>query len=1203
MKKNPLNLIAAAFVFIICACNQSHKLSEEELRRDATYDASKVVKLNSESGKQFDILTGESTGVDFINHLEETFQVNHFRYLYMFQGGGPCIGDINGDGLQDIFMVGNINPCKLYLNKGNLKFEDITAKCGINKLPTEWTMSAVMVDFDGDGLLDIYENLGRWEDSTKRENRLWKNNGDLTFTEVSKKYGLNDNTYSQMANFFDYDNDGDLDLYINTHPIDFVDKWKVKALQRVEQHTNSSNRFYINNGDGTYTEAHKKVGIDNHAYSLSGTAEDINGDGYLDLYVANDFAMNDFVYINNGHGKFIDESLKVITKTGINAMGSDISDFNNDGLPDIMIADMDMADNYQYKTFMLANPIEQMRVMLNAGYGYQSRGNSLQLNNGDGTFSEIARTAGVFTTNWSWSTFFADFDNDGNKDIFIGNGYVQDLHIDVSEMHSKLRRACRINDSNLFYSVRKQLHTVELTSPNFIFKNNGDLTFSDMRTDWGVYYPSITYGATYADLDNDGDLDIVCNNANEPAFIYRNNAEKMPEKNNWISFGFKGYAKNSGGLGTKVVIHYDGGKLQTIQHTNVRGYISSTQNDCHFGLGKINKIDTVEVEWLDGAKQVLTNINANQFVLLDHANASKETHFQKRELPPAIFVKAHDNLGIDFTHKEDDYDDFLREFTLPHKMSCLGPGMSAGDVNGDGLDDIFVGGAEDQSGAIYIQQKDGKFKKSGFVKDNMKYEDAGSLIIDVDGDGDNDLVVTSGGNEQKSGDKTYEVRLYLNDGKGNFKRSADAMPANYFSASNVVGADYDKDGDMDLFIAGRQVPGHYLESTSSYIYRNDKGKFTDVTKDIAPVLKDIGMVSSAVWSDFDGDNNIDIVLGGDWMPVTFLKNTNGKFIDVTANTGLTNFTGWWQSITAADLDNDGDMDYICGNFGTNRRFKNTVSEKDGKPLPLEAFSYDFDGNGTQDFVMAYYQHDKLYTVKTRERLMEQIPTVQQLAPTWDAYGKATIQDLFGDKLNKAIHKTAYEFHSCVLINEGNGKFQPKYLPNEAQISVMLGTVVDDFNEDGIPDILTHGNFYNTDMETTRYDASTGILLLGKGNGEFTPVPSRISGFWSKGDTKSLIVLLNHSRAPQYVCAGSNAPVGVYALTGHSHDMLKPSAKDAYAVATMNDGTKRKMEFCAGSGYLSQCTKYIRVTPQMKQVDVYDVNGNAKTLYPALMAKK
>lgn len=1191
-------LFSICYLFIFFSCKNKSD-GNKPSRQTVIIDTKREVAKDGNSGKLFDILTGQSTGIHFINDLPDNYQVNFWRYNYTYQGGGVCIGDINADGLQDIYFTGNISPNKLYLNKGNLKFEDITDKAGITKLPGEWTMSATMVDIDGDGDLDIYQCLGRVDDPEKRRNRLFINNGNTTFTDKSKESGIDDDTYSVMANFFDYDNDGDLDMYLATHPTDFADKFKTKALQKVEQHKNNSNHFYINNGNGSFTESHLKVGIDNHAYSLSGTVGDLNDDGYLDLYVANDFAMNDFVYMNDGKGKFIDASLKAISKTGINAMGSDIADINNDGLPDIFVTDMDMEQNYSYQTFQLSNQIEVMRVLYNAGYGYQNRSNSLQLNNGDGTFSEISRSAGISSTDWSWSTFLADMDNDGYKDVFVANGFVQDFHVDEMESYNKLRRAVRINDTTLYNQLLKELNKYTLNHPNFIFRNNGDLTFTDTRDDWGIYHHSISYAALYSDLDNDGDLDIVCNNANEEAFVYRNNADKMADKNNWLQFTFKGYAKNSAGLGTKVTVYYDSSKMQTAQHSNVRGYISTTENDVHFGMGKSKQADKVEIEWLDGYKQVLRNVACNQTLALDHANASTSTLFDIKPKPAPVFEKPADNLKVDFVQTENDYDDFLREYTLPHKMSCLGNGIAVNDVNNDGLDDVFIGAAMNQPSCILLQQKDGSYNKSAFAKDNMQYEDGGALLADIDGDGDNDLIVTTGGNELKENDKNYAVRLYTNDGKGNFKRNETALPgSNTISSSCVVAADYDKDGDLDIFIGGRQVPGKYLQPTSSFIYRNDKGKFTNVSNEVAPVLKDIGMVTSALWSDFNNDNAIDLVITGDWMPVTFLKNNNGKFDDVTNATGLEKNTGWWQSIASADVDSDGDMDYICGNFGTNKRFKSTVSVKDGTPLPLEGYLYDFDKSGTQDFIMGYYQNDVLYPVKSRERLIEQIPAIAKRIKTWDEFGKASLQDIFGSDLDKAIHKSVYNFRSSVLINDGGGKFSLKYLPGEVQISPMFGTVVDDFNEDGIPDILTHGNFYNTDMETTRYDASTGLLLLGKGNGEFTAVRSINSGFWSRGDCKSLAVSLSPAKKPVYFCGGSNMPIGTYQLTSNKSTFITLMPADATAIVTMNNGKTQKMEFCAGSGYLSQCAKFVRITPQIKQVQVLDAKGNSRTIYSA-----
>ena len=1034
-----------------------------------------------------ELLPSEKTGITFNNSIVETTTLNQYYYSQIYVGSGVAIGDINNDGLSDIFFGGNQVADRLYLNKGGFQFEDITKTSKVAK-NSGWTWGVTMADVNADGYLDIYVSRnGNTFDISKRRNQLYINNQDLTFTESAQTYGLADVGFGTQAVFFDMDNDGDLDMYqVNQLP----DK-KLLLLNEVprDQIKYLRDKLYRND-NGRFKDVTKEVGIStNVSYGLSVNASDFNGDGWVDLYIANDYAEPDFMYFNNGDGTFrnvINEELKHITQL---SMGSDTGDINNDGMMDLITTDMTPEDHYRSKTNMASMSTEVFETMVKAGAHYQYMSNTLQVNTGVGGFSDIANMAGVAFTDWSWASLLVDLDNDGWKDIIVSNGIKKDVD------NNDYRAIVQGLDVN---TTPEELLEISKNAPsqpisNYAFKNKGNFEFEKVTKDWGFDAPSFSNGMAYGDLDNDGDLDVVTNNMESEAFVFENKAT-----GNFIKFNFEGPDMNKFGLGAKVIIYYKG-NIQSGENSLTRGFLSSVEPGVFFGLGKEVSIDRAEIIWPDGKKNQFENLKANNTIT---AKYSKAKMFQEeKENKEKLFEElAAANIGLNHIHKENTFDDFKDEILLPHRLSQNGPFSAIGDVNGDGKEDIFIGGAADQSGVLYLQYKSNQFMEADsqpWVKDRAS-EDLGSLFLDIDGDNDLDLYVASGGSEFKQGSALLRDRLYINNGNGEFVKSANNIPAIAESSECVKASDIDGDGDLDLFVGIRMIPGKYTYPASSYLLINNDGKFNRAEMAIAPSLENIGMVTDAVFSDIDQDGDDDLIIVGEWMGVTVLINDDGNFEDSSEKYGLGESTrGIWWSITAEDLDNDGDDDYILGNLGKNNKFK--ASEEH----PFKVYANDFDDNGTNDIVLAKFYKDDYVPVRGRECTSQQMPYVAEKFEDYHSFASSKLLEILPeDKLGDAVVYEITSFDSVLLFND-NGQFSKTPLPNEVQVSPIKSSIVLDANKDGIKDILVVGNHYGVEVETTRYDAGFGALLLGDKNGNYNFVRPAKSGFYTPYDSRDL----------------------------------------------------------------------------------------------------
>jgi len=1038
-------------------------------------------------------------------------------------GGGVAIGDINNDNIPDIYFTGNMVDDKLYLGKGNMKFEDITKKA-FNKLDNRWHTGVTMADVNNDGYLDIYVSVSGKD--APRNNLLYINNQDLTFTESAKQYGLDDAGHSTQATFFDYDKDGDLDLYVANYPLTkFLSPISYYKSKKDSLTIKDSDKLYRNNGNNTFTDVTVEAGVLNYGLSLSVTAADINNDGWTDLFVSNDFAVPDFLYINNQDGTFKNTTKESTNHTSYFGMGNDIADFNNDGLLDILQLDMTPEDNYRSKANMASMNTNKFWEGVNAGFHYQYMINSMQLNRGntdDNTpiFSEVSRLAGISKTDWSWSPLFVDLDNDGWKDIFIANGTRREIN--------NKDYFIQLNEGSIF--GKKSLLQSSLNIPsekidNYVYKNNGDLTFSKVNSEWGISFYGYSNGASYADLDLDGDLDLVISNIDSTAVIFENKGTDF-NKNTYLRFSFNGPDKNPFGIGVKVKI--ENTKMEQFQElTTTRGFQSSSEPKLHFGIDSLKAIAKITITWPDDRVEEMLNVTVNQEIRVNYANAKTPSN-QPEIKEKSFFTDVTDFSKINYTHKENDFDDFEYEVLLPHKTSNFGPGLAVADVNDDGLDDFFVGAAANSTGMLYFQNQDGTFKPAGSQPWSVhkKNEDMGAVFFDVDGDGDQDLYVVSGGSEFLPASKELQDRIYINNGKGKFSFYAKALPIVNQSGSCVKPFDYDQDGDLDLFVGGRLIPRKYPFAANSYILRNDSSKgnvkFTDVTSSIAPDLIEIGLVTDAIWNDYDKDGDQDIIIVGEWMPITVIENNYGIFTK-TDNDSFKNTTGWWFSIIAKDMDGDGDDDYVVGNLGLNYKYKATVDKT------FDVYVNDYDKNKKQDIVLGYYSDTIQYPVRGRQCSSEQIPNIKKKYIDYNSYARATLKDIYTDTaLKNSLHYRAQTFTSSYIENTGNGEFKITALPNLAQLSSINAIIATDFNNDNIQDLLIAGNLFASEIETPRNDASMGLLLLGKGNGEFKEIHTTKSNFFANKDVKAM-VLINTAKGKSVLIANNNDIVQQFKL--------------------------------------------------------------------------
>jgi ASPIC and UnbV/FG-GAP-like repeat/FG-GAP repeat len=1167
---------------------------------------------NRDTNTLFETISSGRSGIHFNNTITESDSINPLDVVNIYNGGGVGIGDFNNDGLQDIYFTGNMVPSRLYLNKGNFQFEDITDKSGVGGLG-RWARGVSVIDINNDGLMDIYVCNTIYKDSLRRRNILYINqgidkNGIPHFKDMAAEYGLDIHVQSTMASFFDYDNDGDLDMYLTVNEASNGTNTSVFR----NRHGNtipSRGKLFRNDMDPVlkhpvFHDVSEQAGITFDGFGHSATICDINNDGWKDIYVSDDFISNNILYINNHDGTFTNEVKDYFKHTSMNSMGQDVIDINNDGLPDVVELDMNPEDNYRKKMMLSSKSYITNQNFDLYGYQYQYVRNTLQLNNGPRinendsvgppAFSDIAFMSGMAQTDWSWDPLVVDFDNDSYRDLVITNGFPHD----VSD-HDFIAYRRQSNGLTSKKDLLEQIPQVKLH--NYAFHNKGDLTFTDATAGWGLSLPTFSNGAAWADLDNDGAIDLVINNINDEALVYRNTSrDKDTSSTHYLQIKFKGDALNVNGLGAVATIYYDRDKIQVYDNNPYRGYLSTDQDIAHFGLGKTALIDSVTIKWSNSRKQTIKNVKANQVLKVNIGDATENFSWSLPKVAEnTLFKDITKAAGVNYQPKEPDFIDFNIQTTLPHKFSEYCPALAAGDIDGDGLDDLVVGGNSASHAQVFLQQQDGKFLQKDLFTGNDSgnvYKDEGIIIFDANGDGFPDIYIASGGYKFVQNSPNYQDRLYINDGKGNFTLAKDALPKNYTSKLCVRAFDYNKDGKQDLFVSGRVDPWQYPKPVSSFIFRNDsdngKIKFTDVTDEVAPDLKNIGMVCDALFTDFDNDNKPDLVLTGEWMPVTFLKNEGGKFKNVTALSGIGDQRGWWNSIVGGDFRNTGKTDYIIGNVGSNTLYQPTNEH------PVFVTAKDFAQNNGYVPVLSLFLPDKEGNLKEfpadgRDDIVERIPSLKKRFDTYKPFANATMDEIFPPESRQGAQRLQITMaRSCFLRNDGNGKFTMIPLPKQAQVSTLNGMVSDDFNGDGNLDVAINGNDFGNEVAIGRYDALNGLVMEGDGKGGFAPLSILKSGIFIPGNGRALVKLRAANNRYLIAASQNNGPLKVYELRA-PRTMISFLPGDLYAMVTDKNGVVRKIENYSGSSFLSQNASFFSTGNNVASVVITNTRGQQR----------